>query len=265
MQIGFATDIHLDHPNLWTTDKAGIGRFIAENLEVLLVGGDISTGTHFERHFSAFCEGAGIPVYFVLGNHDFWDAPEATVRETAGKFPGYLDQAGVVELTPCLGLVGRSGWYDTLSGNPLTSRIRVNDWVSIPRLQGLWADKYLLQKACRQWSEEEAEKARVDLVKAAKEYPTVIFITHFPCFTATCWNEHGRLDTGESGWWPWSINTTLGQTILDVVAEHPQTDFTILSGHTHGGGRKQLRSNLTCISGKAVYGTPRLAAAWQFA
>lgn len=266
MRIGFATDIHLDAVGAQGVGAKyeRIGRFVAEGQDVLLVAGDISIGTKFPHQFEQFCRGAQIPVYFVLGNHDFWKAEESTVRENAAKFPGYLDTAGVVELAPGLGLVGRTGWYDTLSGNPFTSPIQVDDWRLIPKLQGLWAERYLLSKHCKAWSEEEAEKARPVLIEAAQRFPNVIFVTHFPCFTAACWDDLGNLDTEERGWRPWSINTTMGHLIDEVVTAHPKTQFTVLHGHTHGGGRKQLRDNLTCISGWATYGSPKLAASWTF-
>ena len=57
---------------------------------------------------------------------------------------------------------------------------------------------------------------------------------------------------------------TLGHVISDVAEAFPETHFTVLSGHTHGRGRKQLRSNLLCISGKAVYGNPKLAEVLHF-
>lgn len=265
MRLGFATDIHIDHlvDDKGYARQRGCGRYIAEGLDALIIGGDISTGVHFKDHFTAFCKGAGIPVYFVLGNHDFWDAPDAVVRVTAASFPGYLDQAGVVELAPAVGLVGRSGWYDTLTGNPFDSPIKVNDWHRVERLIPAWRIPQLLQQECRQWASEEAEKARIDLEKAAAAYPRVFFVTHFPCFTKACWDEHGRPDVEENGWWPWSIDTTLGHVLLEVTAKHPQVDFTLLTGHTHGGGRTQLTTNLTCISGKARDGVPQLALSWQ--
>jgi hypothetical protein len=121
----------------------------------------------------------------------------------------------------------------------------------------------LLQETCRKWAAEETDKARVDLEKAAASYPRVIFVTHFPCFVKACWDEHGHPDVEENGWWPWSIDTTLGRMLLELTAGHPKVEFTLLTGHTHGGGRAQLTPNLTCISGKAQYGNPRLAEAWQ--
>lgn len=271
MRLGFTTDIHLDCLSevLATASKEtnspgpqGIqsyGRALAEGHDALVIAGDITRGHLLKAHLSAFIAAAKIPVYFVLGNHDFWDTQEAEVRSAASKFPGYLDEAGVVELTPTTALVGRSGWYDTLSGNPLTTRIRVQDFMRTERLVNTWRTPHLLHAECRRWSTEEAEKARPILEAAAEQYANVIFTTHFPCFTETCWDESGHLDNGDSGWWPWSINTTMGRMITDVVARHPEVQFTVLTGHTHGGGRAPLRPNLLCFSGRAVYGSPRLA------
>jgi len=200
-----------------------------------------------------------IPVYFVLGNHDFWNAREQHVRETAAKFPGYLDTAGVVELTPTTALIGRSGWYDTLTGNPFESRIRFDDFHLTERLVGTWGAPYLLQRACRAWSTEETERVRPVLEAAVQKYPNILFATHFPCFKEACWDEFGFPDVEDRGFWPWSINTTLGHLLLETVMANPGVQFTMLTGHTHGGGSRQLRDNLLCISGNAVYGHPQPA------
>lgn len=268
MKLGFATDIHLDairkYDQKGYPDQRLAGERLAEGHDALVVTGDISTGEKFKAHFRAFCAGAKVPVYFVLGNHDFWDAPESDVRATAATFPGYLDTAGVVELTPGAALVGRSGWYDTLSGHPNESRIEVDDWLRTSRLVAPYSSRipHLLHKACQKWSEEEAEKAIPVLEAAAASYQRVYFATHFPVFRNACFAPDGKLDIPERGWWPWSINTTLGHAIREVTDRHPNNDFTVLTGHTHGGGRAQISENLTCIAGKAQYGYPRLAGSW---
>ncbi len=262
MRLGFATDIHLDHV---VGDKAHqqrqlVGEEIARGLDALVIGGDISTGPLLKEHLNAFCKGAGVPVYFVLGNHDFWDASFETVKAAASEFSGYLDKTGCVELTPTTALVGRTGWYDTLTGNPFAaSNMNMADWKKTERLVYVWREAYMLQKECRRWSTEEAEAARPVLEQAARHYPRVLFVTHFPCFKEACWDEDGYPDIEERGFWPWSINTTMGHMLLDVVEAYPRVHFTLLTGHTHGGGRKQLRENLLCISGKARYKHPAIA------
>lgn len=268
MKLGFATDIHLDAIRKFDQkgypDQRAVGERLAGDHDALVITGDISTGEKFKDHFGAFCEGAQIPVYFVLGNHDFWDAPESDVRAMAATFPGCLDRGEVVELNPRVALVGRSGWYDTLSGHPTESRIEVNDWVRASRLIGPYSSRvpHLLHKACQRWSEEEAAKAVPVLEEAAKGYQEVFFGTHFPCFRSACFAPDGTLDSGERGWWPWSINTTMGHAIREVTDRYPNTDFTVLTGHTHGGGKAQITPNLRCIAGRAQHGYPRLAESW---
>jgi predicted MPP superfamily phosphohydrolase len=205
-----------------------------------------------------------VPVYFVLGNHDFWNAPEAVVRAMASTFPGYLDRGEIIELTPRVALVGRSGWYDTLSGNPGSSRVEPQDWKRIERFVDVWRVPHLLQLQCRRWSEEETEKAIPVLEEAARGHQEVFLVTHFPCFSAACFAPDGLLDVPDSGWWPWSINTTFGHAIREVTDNHPHVEFTVLTGHTHGGGKVQLTPNLTCVAGRAHYGDPQLAAQWCF-
>lgn len=270
MKLGFATDIHLDAWCLPNVDKKGYpeqrrrGALLAADQDALVIGGDISTGEKFKDHFTAFCEGAKIPVYFVLGNHDFWDAPESVVRATASTFPGYLDRGEVVELTPRVGLVGRSGWYDTLSGHPNESRIAVDDWHKASRLVPHHSSRipHMLHKACQRWSEEETDKAIPVLEHAAKGYQQVFLVTHFPVFRGACFAPDGTLDIPDRGWWPWSINTTFGHAIRDVTDRYPHVDFTVLTGHTHGGGKAQVAPNLTVVAGRAQYGNPQLAAQW---
>lgn len=268
MRVGFATDIHLDADPL--QGGAGYpqqrlaGSTIAHGQDALVIGGDISSGGKFKDQFHAFCKGAGIPVYFVLGNHDFWNAPEDEVRETAASFPGYLDRGTVVELTSRVALVGRSGWYDTLSGDPFSHPSPSNDSERIPRLaETCWGPPHMLLKECLKWSEREAEAAVPVLEQAAARYPEVWFVTHFPCFRSACWAPDGSLDAEWRGWWPWSINTTMGVALRDVAERFPQTKFTVLSGHTHGGGSADLTANLSCVSGWAEWGAPRLSHSWD--
>lgn len=266
MKIGFATDIHLDFlkevHGLAKHKRAGAK--LAKDLDVLLIGGDISNGQQFPHQFSAFCEGAaGTRVFFVLGNHDFWNADEFIVRNNAAQFPGYLDRWRVARLTPSVGLCGRSGWYDTLSGNPFESRITMNDWQRIPRLADCWQIKQLLWKHCRAWAEEETEKASAMLREAASQYPEVYFVTHFPLFTEACFDEHGNPDIEENGMWPWSINTTMGYALREIADEYPGVNFTVFTGHTHGGGEKKISHNIACVAGKARYGNPSVARVWE--
>lgn len=267
MQLGFATDIHLDH----VKDAKGyvkherVGRKLAENVDVLVLGGDLSVGPSLQSHLAAFIQGAGIPVYYVLGNHDFWKFPENEVKKAATALGGFLDALGVVELSPSTALIGCSGWYDTRAGNPYTSRIRVNDWRFCERLIGahLSGLSQLLVEECRKWADEETARAALLLEAAAVKYRKVFFVTHFPPWEETSWSEAAGGNTSSPDWLPWTVNTGMGRTIADVAERHPHTDFQVMTGHTHCRGSLQLLPNLKVFSGGARYGSPSLANFWE--
>ncbi len=236
---------------------------MTKGLDVLLIAGDIATGPTLKGRFEAFLQDTKTLTYFVLGNHDYWSAPAEEVEALKTAFKATcLDTSGVIELTPTLGLVGRSSWYDARGGNPFQSEIVLNDWFKIPRFRPLVRDPMLLIQEFATWADSEVDHARPVLKEAAQKYREVYFVTHFPCFREACWGEDGALTTDESGWFPWSLNTRMGSMVMTVAENHPEVQFTIFTGHTHGEGEVQVAPNLKCIAGKAVYGAPALARTW---
>src|SRR5205814_6880233 len=83
------------------------------------------------------------PVYFVLGNHDFYRGSigqvRARVAELARASPWlrWLPEAGVVPLTERACLVGHDGWGDGRLGNPVGSQVMLNDFLLIQEFAGL--------------------------------------------------------------------------------------------------------------------------------
>jgi predicted phosphohydrolase len=284
MKLGFATDIHLDHirvrrgrPNEVDLSKiTRVGRNLTKGLDALVVGGDISTGHQLQDHFGAFLEGATCPVYFVLGNHDFWCLLEDSVWETAESFDGALDFLDVVELDEETALVGVSGWYDTRAGNVFEPGIIMPEFETTTRLSGLgpvtlplngkarvyWLPEKLHEahNACKNWADEQTSAFLPKLEKAARGYRKVFVVTHVPPWIEACWGEGGRLSRDCSPeWLPWSVNVNLGLQIEALAEEFPGVEFKVLSGHTHGEGEAAISPNVWSYSGKAQYKMPTLA------
>jgi predicted MPP superfamily phosphohydrolase len=68
---GWLTDIHLEF--LTNKEAAAFVRYLAlKGLDGLFVTGDISTANRIEGHLQLFEELYKAPVYFVLGNHDYY-------------------------------------------------------------------------------------------------------------------------------------------------------------------------------------------------
>ena len=87
-----------------------------------------------------FAEGLVKPVYFVLGNHDYYGGSIEGTRTVARGLSGnlrWLHSAGIVQLNRETALVGHEGWYDAQYGDPMGSRVWMSDFDLIEDLRGL--------------------------------------------------------------------------------------------------------------------------------
>jgi predicted phosphodiesterase len=92
MKLIWLSDIHLEFP----TDKVVrtfIARVAGEKPEAILITGDISNAVRIEYHLGLLAT-LSCPIYFVLGNHDFYEGSfatvEATVEEACRKHPNLI-------------------------------------------------------------------------------------------------------------------------------------------------------------------------------
>ncbi len=195
MRLAWATDIHLDHAT--ESARRRFCQSVNERADTVVVTGDIAERHILGSALSALAEQTGQPVYFVLGNHDFYRGSVAATRRQMGYVvndtPGlvYLSQAGVVELTPSTALVGHDGWADGRLGDLVGSDVILNDFLLIDELKH-WRDHHALDKpalrqALQALGDEAAEYLRSVLAPAAKQYLKVIVATHVPPFREAAW------------------------------------------------------------------------------
>lgn len=273
MRLGFTTDIHLDHVKA-SKDHAKqhrCGKELTKDVDVIVVGGDISVGKLLAEHLQAFLAGASCPVYFVLGNHDFWLLHEDQVWNAAKSFPGSLDFLNVVELDSETALVGLSGWYDTRAGNCFQPGIVMPELQTTTRLIGLgpiqvnrkliWPPELLheVHTVCKNWADEQTQRFMPKLEAAAEKYQKVFIVTHIPPWIESCWGPPGLSRDVSPEWLPWSVNVGLGMRIESLAEDYPHVQFQVLSGHTHGEGETIILPNLKAFSGKATYKQPSMA------
>lgn len=258
MKLAWATDIHLDFLN-----AAGIAGF-AERLEdsradAFLIGGDIAKAGSVERHLREIGMRLLRPVYFVLGNHDFYvgsirKVRSAMVRLTDGsKLLKWLPSAGVVLLTPQTALVGHDGWGDARFGNCDSTPVRLNDFVMIEELSGITPQ--VRRDRLRALGDEAAAYVRKVLPEALAARRKAIFLTHVPPFREACWHE-GEISNDD--WLPYFTCKAVGEALIEVMKGHPENDLTVLCGHTHGAGTAEVLPNLRVWTGGAEYGAPRI-------
>jgi len=275
MRLGWITDPHLDHLRVFGAAGA-FGEAIRSEFEfdALVVTGDIATAPTLKNLLYEFAQAVGGPVYFVLGNHDFYDGSIRQVRRMApslSKLAGlsWLDRAGPVVLDDQTVLVGLGGWADASCGTPHEARFTMTDWRVIKEFRDLGVSNYDLMVGVRQpfidkskrLGKTAARMARGPLEAALKLRKDVVFATHYPPFREACWHEGKPSD---DTWAPWFTSIAMGEMLAQVAAAHPENRITVLCGHTHGEGFYQHSDNLAVFTGKAQYGRPDVNEVFEF-
>jgi Icc protein len=205
------------------------------------------------------------PIYFVLGNHDFYKGSIAGTRKRIGKLARqsnylvYLSQEGVVELTPSTALIGHDGWADARCGDYEHSDVPMNDYVLIEELarwnQGIVPDKTSLRKALESLAQEAADHFAKVLPEAVDRYREVLAVTHVPPFPEAAWHQGHISDDNHL---PHFACEVVGEVMFGVMHAHPSAKLLVLCGHTHGDGELELLDNFYVWTGRADYGSPQI-------
>lgn len=260
MRLAWLTDIHLNF-----VDDAGRVRFwetVRPQADALVITGDIAESPTIAAHLVEIDRLLGLPVYFVLGNHDFYRGSIAETRATIARVAQqsqhlvYLSQADAIELTPSTALVGHDGWADGRFGDFDRSEVVLNDYLLIEELSRRWSlglDKPALREALHTLGDEAAGHLARVLGDAAARYPHVIVATHVPPFRETAWHE-GRPSNDD--WLPHFSSQAVGEAILAAAESQPGREILVLCGHTHSSCDVEIRKNLRVLAGKARYRHP---------
>jgi predicted MPP superfamily phosphohydrolase len=257
-RVAWLTDLHLNF--LAAEERVRFLRHVQEeHPDAVLISGDIGEARDV-LHFLSQIEAAwSCPIYFVLGNHDFYFGSIAEVRQRVANLCDdhprlkYLTQCGVEQLTQSIGLVGHDGWADARLGDYERSLVMLNDYALIAELAGYSKQSRL--SVLQAMGQEAAENVREKLQAAAERYRQVFLVTHVPPFREACWHE-GR--TSDDEWLPHFSCHAVGEAILEVMRSRPDCLLTVLCGHTHGTGETSPLPNVRVFTGGAVYGAPEI-------
>lgn len=252
-KLAWATDVHLNF-----LDDEAVQLFCshirAAKPDAVLLTGDISEAPHLRRHLAAVAVGVAVPLYFVLGNHDYYKGSVDDVRARVTSGAGtYLPASDVVRLGDHA-LTGCDGWGDARLGDPEGTRLMLNDFIHIEELAGKLGIE--LRTALRALGDHEAGIAEARLTEAVALCENIVFATHVPPFRGACWHD-GAVSNDD--WLPYFSCKAVGEVLRRVAQAHPEHDFTVLCGHTHSPGEVHILDNLVVRTGGAVYGEPKLA------
>jgi hypothetical protein len=160
---------------------------------------------------------------------------------------------GIVELTANTALIGHDSWADGRLGHGVNSQVQLNDYVLIDELTGLSVKERF--KKLNALGDEAAEHFQSLLPVGLKQYRHMLLLTHVPPFKNACWHK-GRISNDE--FLPHFTCQAVGDVLADIMKAHPESNLTVLCGHTHGRGEADILPNLHVKTGGAEYGQPKL-------
>jgi predicted MPP superfamily phosphohydrolase len=264
VRVAWLTDIHL---NFLRPGERRIffDRLAKQNFDAVLVGGDIGEGQTVASYLAAMADALRVPIYFVLGNHDFYHSSIASTRSAvasqAAASPNlhYLSESGVVSLTATTALVGHDSWADGRLGDFFGSSVMLNDYVLIADFEDLYQkDRFTKLNSL---GDEAAAFLEARALEALASHQHVVVLTHVPPFREACWHE-GRIS--DDDWIPHFGCRAVGERLATVARAHPEQSVTVLCGHTHSPGVAQILPNLVVYTGAAEYGKPIIQRVFEF-
>lgn len=258
MKLAWLTDIHLNFldPSDIEVFHQSLGDLDAD---AVLLSGDIGEAPDLALHLNALDNALRRPLYFVLGNHDFYQGSIAGVRTMVEALCSacpnlyWLPKAGVVPLTNEACLIGHDGWGDGRLGDYWGSEVELSDWGLITELNGL--DKGERLAKLHELGDEAADHFLRLLPGALRQFRNVVVVTHIPPFRESCWYNGGI--SGDD-WLPHFTCKAVGDVLFQAMEASPDHQMTVLCGHTHGAGEALILPNLRVLTGGAVYGRPEL-------
>lgn len=262
MKLLWLTDIHVNFLNAHKRESFYSSLRLSKRPDVVVISGDIAESDSWMPVVYDIHRYTQIPVYFVLGNHDYYGSSISKERNRARRLSHpdvkYLP-ANPSRFSNGVVIVGADGWGDTRSGDFGSGRVRLNDENYIEELRN--ASKHgreALGKAMREIARRDTLKLSKQIVEALKRpaAKTIVVVTHVPP-----WAEASRYQGKISGenFRPFFVNQQLGQVLKLFALTNPKVRFIVLAGHTHGEYYKKMAENLEVYVGGAEYFYPKIA------
>lgn len=255
-QIAWATDIHLDR--LSERDYLEYKDYLRElNPDGLIISGDIAEGEFVCKSLKDFNDSFDFPIYFVLGNHDFYFSSFAQVEKEVGslvkvtKNLNWLTKMGLVRLNDSTALIGVEGWGDARHGKLNLSEGTTRDVMSIAEYKGLTREG--IAELLISMGDKYAEILRPVLHEAVKSYQNIIFVTHVPPFVEVCYGRDLRICGDHK--LPFYTCKAIGDMLLEVMSANPSCQMTVLCGHTHEKADAKILENLRVRVKESGYGS----------
>ncbi len=275
MKLCWITDIHLNF--LMLEDRLFFYSSISkESPDAVIISGDIAESPNVEKYLTEMGEALKIPIYFVLGNHDFY---RGSVEETRAamvsltKNNPLLSWIGTTDLknyNPVLKegvvVIGKDCFADGRYGNYKKSTVMLNDhryikeflseFSEFPRTYEAEFYSHRLKKM-QELADRDAKDLHQNIEEAITLYnpKKMIILVHVPPFEEACLFRGQKTDDSHL---PFFSSKVTGQILLKSAKKNKNVDFLVLCGHTHDAAIFQPLENLTVKVGKAEYRYPEI-------
>ena len=252
-RIAWITDIHWDR--LSAEDRREQTEWIVETEpDAVILSGDIGEATSFGEFLAQLHDNLNLPIYFILGNHDFWrgssDGVRAAARELSERHGNlhYISDLDIVPLTPTVCMIGHEGWADGRAGDPEGARDFPRDFLRIGDFAGLKRDEYFAR--INALGDEAALHIREKLLRALASYRHIYLVTHVPPFPEASLDSYRICHEHKL---PFYCCQAMGEMLLEVMKDYADRNLTVLCGHTHNECDLYVRDNLRVMVKEAAY------------
>jgi predicted MPP superfamily phosphohydrolase len=261
-KIAWLTDIHLNF--LKSTERMQFYNRVAEiDADKILITGDIAEAKDVCEILDEFSQHVNAPIYFVLGNHDYYFGRVANVRANIRALCQqnnkliWLGKPEIITLSNNTVLLGHDGWADARYGDFDRSMVNLNDSRLIAELyQAFLLNKSALKNAMQKLADADAEILEQTLLNAITANTKKILIaTHIPPFPECSWHKDHPSD---ENWLPYFASKATGDVIINIAQHHKNIHFLVLCGHTHTAKAIKFLENLEIKAGSAQYYNPEI-------
>lgn len=249
-RLAWATDVHWSHARGPARDEFGQQLYRVKP-DALLITGDIAEAKTVRAALADIQRRAACPVYYILGNHDYYGSSVLQVRQSLTDNPvdgaTYLATNYSTDLGDFV-LVGVDGWGDMRNGNVRGTTVMLADYFHIADLRMLPRDQLIAR--LNDLGDLDAKTLRLQLVAldTANETRPVVVATHVAPYPGAAWHL-GR--TSDANWLPAFSCGAVGK-VLDQV----RRPLRVFCGHSHSGGEYRRGPDLVVRTGAAEYGAP---------
>lgn len=254
-RLAWITDPHFDHAKL-DTWRRWADTLLDYRPTAMVLTGDLSEGDDVAYQLRCLAETFRVPIYFVLGNHDFYGKSIARTRRDLVHLTRevdhlfYLTDTGTVIPQRGFAIVGDDGWGDATQGDYAGSVVRLNDFALIEDFVNAAPQHW--QAILQREGSQGAARIRQKLNSLPDDVNHVLIATHVPPFREACWYE-GK--TTNDDWAPFFVCGAIGDALSEIASSNPTRQYTVLCGHTHHDGDAEILPNLHVHTGYSRYGT----------